>query len=177
MLIALTGAHSTGKTTLLESLRGALRDYTFLTEITRSVANEGHLINEKGDDRTQSLIMKAHARNLFYSNAIMDRCFLDGIVYTDYLHSIQQVSSNTLEQSLLAFERGIKHYDRLFYLEPEIGLVVDGVRSSSLQFREDVIKLFEFYIKEFNLPVIRITGSLRERKEQIIDNIGELNEV
>ncbi len=179
MRIALTGAHSTGKTTLLERLKEEriFKTYTFITEITRSVMNKGHSINEEGGDTTQLLIMESHSSNLTYENSIMDRCFLDGIVYTDYLHQKGKVSLGVFEESLKLFQHNVKKYDKLFYIIPEVDLKEDGVRSSNLLFRQQIVELFEFYISFYRLPVIYVSGSLEERTNQIISNLGEVDEI
>lgn len=179
MIIALTGAHSTGKTTLLEELKknSNFKGYNFITELTRNIAKQGYKINEEGSNLTQISIMELHLCNLTYKNSIMDRCFLDGIVYTDYLYQKNRVSLDIFNKCLLLFQQNIKKYDRLFYIVPEVSLVEDGVRSPSLMFRQDIIKLFEFYIDFYRLPVINIFGNLEERVNQIIFNLGESDEV
>ena len=68
MKIAFTGAQSTGKTTLLNEMRYIVSNYTFIDEITRSVAKQGVSINESGTDSTQMLIMKSHFKNSLLEN-------------------------------------------------------------------------------------------------------------
>ena len=89
MKIAFTGAQSTGKTTLLQAVKSNEEfryKYEFIDEITRRMVKKGLKINEAGGNTTQLLIMNEHIKNLLYQNVIMDRCVLDGVVYTDWLH-------------------------------------------------------------------------------------------
>ena len=61
-------------------------------------------------------------------------------------------------------------YDKIFYLKPEFGIVDDGVRSNSVQFRDEIASIFERYIAEFNLRkwnVVEISGSVEERLKAI----------
>ena len=173
MIISFTGAQSTGKTTLLNELKKwkEFEDYVFIDEITRNVSKLGMNINEKGDDATQTAIMNAHIENLKKGdNLILDRCSLDGVVYTHYLYSHGRVSKDTFEYARQVFVETCLKYDKIFYLKPEFDIVDDGVRSNSVQFRDEIASIFERYIAEFNLRkwnVVEISGSVEERLEAI----------
>ena len=173
MIISFTGAQSTGKTTLLNELKKwkEFEDYVFIDEITRNVSKLGMNINEKGDDATQTAIMNAHIENLKKGdNLILDRCSLDGVVYTHYLYSHGRVSRDTFDYARQIFTETCLKYDKIFYLKPEFDIVDDGVRSNSVQFRDEIASIFERYIAEFNLRkwnVVEISGSVEERLEAI----------
>ena len=66
MLIALSGAQCTGKTTLLNALRNdkAFQDrFMFIDEIVRTLQRKGFKINEAGTDETQLAVMHEHETN------------------------------------------------------------------------------------------------------------------
>ena len=173
MIISFTGAQSTGKTTLLNELKKwkEFEDYVFIDEITRNVSKLGMNINEKGDDATQTAIMNAHIENLKKGdNLILDRCSLDGVVYTHYLYSHGRVSRDTFDYARQIFTETCLKYDKIFYLKPEFDIVNDGVRSSSVQFRDEIADIFERYITEFNLGkwnVVELSGSVEDRLKAI----------
>lgn len=173
MIVSFTGAQSTGKTTLLNNMRkwDELKDYTFVDEITRNVSKLGMKINEKGDDATQTAIMNAHIENLKKGeNLILDRCSLDGVVYTHYLYSHGKVSKDTFDYARQVFFETCLKYDKIIYLKPEFAIVSDGVRSDSVQFRDEIARIFERYIEEYNLRnynIEEISGSIEERLEAI----------
>ena len=173
MIISFTGAQSTGKTTLLNELKKwkEFEDYVFIDEITRNVSKLGMNINEKGDDATQTAIMNAHIENLRKGdNLILDRCSLDGVVYTHYLYSHGRVSRDTFDYARQIFTETCLKYDKIFYLKPEFGIVDDGVRSNSVQFRDEIADIFERYITEFNLGkwnVVELSGSVEDRLKAI----------
>jgi len=173
MKIAFTGAQSTGKTTLLNEIRDVLPDYTFIDEITRSVVSHDVKINEDGTDKTQILIMNSHFKNSLISNTVMDRCALDGVVYTRYLYNKGQITDEMMDYAEQVFQSIIDTYSHIFYLIPEFDIVDDGVRSIDLDFRNQIVDLFNKYIEECEIPVIRITGSLHERVTQIKEVINE----
>ncbi len=174
MKIAFTGAQSTGKTTLLKELK---RDpklslkYDFRDEITRRMQKKGLSINEGGSDITQLLIMNSHIKNSLIDNVIMDRCVLDGLVYTDWMHRKGKVQQWVIEYADNVFKMLIDRYDHIFYLTPEFDIEDDGVRSTDIDFRNEIVKLFEKYINAMNIPVIKLTGTVEQRLNKIKETI------
>ena len=177
MRIGISGAQSVGKTTLLNALRSekCFNDYFICNEVTRTVRDYGFSINEDGSDITQRLIMKEHIYNIvMFDNMITDRTALDGIVYTDWLYNNDKVSGNCAGECESIFEKIIGMYDYLFYIKPELPIEDDGVRSSSQQWQKEIVVLFDKYIKEYNLNIIPVSGSVRERVNTILKTIGEI---
>jgi len=173
MKLAFTGAQSTGKTTLLKELK---RDpdfslkYDFRDEITRRMQKKGLSINESGNDITQLLIMNSHIKNTLIDNVIMDRCALDGLVYTDWMYRKGKIQQWVIEYADNVFKMLIDRYDYIFYLVPEFDIEDDGVRSTDIDFRNEIVILFEQYIKAWNIPVIKLTGSRAKVKQNKGDN-------
>ena len=174
MKIAFTGAQSTGKTTLLKELK---RDpdlslkYDFRDEITRRMQKKGLSINEGGNDITQLLIMNSHIKNSLIDNVIMDRCALDGLVYTDWMSRKGKVQQWVLQYADNVFKMLIDRYDHIFYLVPEFDIEDDGVRSTDIDFRNEIVELFEKYIKVIDIPVIKLTGTVEQRLNKIKETI------
>lgn len=169
MVIAFSGTHSTGKTTLLDSLKDDKDfkyDYTFIDEITRRMSKRGLSINEDGGDIVQLLIMNAHLKNALNDNAIMDRCVLDGVVYTHWLAREGKVSQWVLDYAVNVFQLVVTKYDYIFFLVPEFDIVPDGVRSTDVRFRDEVAELFTYYIERYNVPVVSLTGAVEDRLQQ-----------
>ena len=63
-------------------------------------------------------------------------------------------------------------YDYIFYLKPEFDIVDDGTRSTNVQFRDDIVELFDRYIKHIKVPVINLTGTVEERLEKFYNTIS-----
>ena len=80
MIISFTGAQSTGKTTLLNSIKDLNPYLDSIDEVTRRIKREYNLpINEDGGDITQTMIMSDHIANIFRkydSDVIFDNTFL-----------------------------------------------------------------------------------------------------
>jgi len=177
MIISFTGAQSTGKTTLLNSIKDLNPYLDSIDEVTRRIKREYNLpINEDGGDITQTMIMSDHIANIFRkydSDVIFDRCALDGVVYTQWLYNKGKVSKEVLQWSKKIYNTLIDKYDAIFVTSPEdVPLVDDGERSVDIDFREEIIDIFNMYIddikiysREVNLFVVE--GSIEERMKYI----------
>lgn len=175
--IGISGAQSVGKTTLLNALRSeeCFSGYNIRNEVTRSVKALGVHINENGSDISQQLIMKEHIYNLvMFDDMITDRTALDGLVYTHWLWNKGKVSNECFRQCNDIFFRVFDMYDYMFYIKPEFPLEDDGVRSSSQQWQDEIVLLFDQYIANYELKVINVSGSVRERVNIILNTIGEI---
>jgi nicotinamide riboside kinase len=173
MLISFSGAQSTGKSTLLNLWQEAVPEWSYVPEVTRLVRREYNLpINEDGNDLTQTMIMGEHLRNAFIKrdkHAILDRCSLDGLVYTHWLCDRGSVSMGTYSHARYVFDNTIEKYDLIIYTSPEdVPVVDDGERSINIKFREEIIDLFEQYLKSVpEQKVLRVRGDIEQRARQI----------
>jgi nicotinamide riboside kinase len=179
MRIGISGAQCTGKTTLLNALRSEdmFKKYNICTEVTRTVASYGLPINEDGNDITQTLIMNQHIVNWFMNSKMLtDRTVLDGYVYSIYLLETGNIKRQTLNYAREVFNKLIKKYDVLFYIAPEFELEEDGVRSVGVHFRNRIVNLFDSVIVDENVNVVKISGSVRERVEKVVNIIFNYEE-
>jgi nicotinamide riboside kinase len=186
MIISFSGAQSTGKTTLLEKCRDEqiFKDFEFIPEVTRLIKRKFDVnINENGDDITQLCIINQHLENYIKhknSNVVMDRCILDGIVYTQYLYNNDRISEWVLDYAKEMYSKLIGDIDIIFYTNPDIPLVDDGERSINKDFRDDIISIFERYINKLyqnGIEVVDVSGSVEERIKLILKNtIEKLNQ-
>ena len=175
MKIGITGAQSTGKTTLLNALRSepCFKEYSICDEVTRRVQSYNLPINEMGNDTTQRLIMQEHIVNVFmHDDLITDRTALDGLVYTRYLFEQGRLKEDTLKYAEDVFERVWFQYDYVFFIEPEFSIEDDGVRSIDLKFRDSIVSYFHNEIVERKLNVVYITGSVRQRVNTVLTTVG-----
>lgn len=182
MVISFTGAQSTGKSTLLKAItvNESFKSFKFIPEVTRLVKKRYKLdINEKGNEMTQLAILNAHLENYLQNrdcDVVMDRCILDGLVYTTYQYHTGKVDPETMLYCEYLFKKLISKVDIIFYTEPDIPLVDDGERSNNMTFRETIINLFETAIEHYGINVIRLKGTVEERLKVIyntIDNYGK----
>lgn len=181
MIISFSGAQSSGKSTLLKAFAETHSDWNIVPEVTRLVKREFDLpINEQGGDITQTMISAEHLRNAFRvydnKNTVLDRCSLDGVVYTHWLcdNSKCNLSTYTLARNTLDYT--LEKYDVIFYTSPyEVPIIDDGERSVNVSFRNDIIALFEQYLKTIPMEkVVVLTGSVEDRLKQIENTLNNL---
>ena len=180
MLVGFTGAGCTGKSTLLNICKQLLPDWNFVDEVTRKVMRDGLKINEDGDNLTQLFILKEHLNNHVVSeqdNWLLDRCILDGYVYTKWLNEQGSVNNwvLTYAANLLSMLGG--RLDVIFYTEPDdIQIVDDGERSINSKFRNDIVKIYENLLTNtcstpgedmWRHKVVRLSGDVTTRMNMI----------
>ncbi len=178
MIISFTGAQSTGKTTLLNLIRDKNYEFNYVDEVTRRIKREYNLpINESGGDITQSMIMADHIANVYrkgdHDVTVLDRCAVDGVVYTQWLYNNEQVKKATLDHAKLMFQMLVDKYDAIFITCPvDVELEDDGERSTNVKFREDIQSLFDMYIGHLMVDnmdknVFVVAGTVEERMNYI----------
>ena len=177
-LFTFTGAQSTGKTTLLKKVK-TLYPYRFdyVDEVTRRIKRFGVPINNeaKNYNLTQSLIINDHLVNYTkvfegsddtVRDLLLDRCIVDGYIYTKYFYRHGKVSYKIFEFAEYWYKELTPKYDVIFYTNPgDVKLVDDGERSIDTKFREEIIDLYEteFLDKYDNICILK--GSVEERLE------------
>ena len=167
--IALVGASSTGKTTVYELLKNKLPKYEFINESTRTVASYGFPINEAGTSETQLAISSFHLETLLQPyNLVLDRCYMDLIVYSKFMDRISVEAYNYIEATWGRVKREYTHY---IYFPIEFEAVDDGVRSVNEEWREGVDREFKNELIRSNIDYLEVTGSPRQRTEQILNYI------
>jgi nicotinamide riboside kinase len=174
MLISFTGAQSTGKSTLLQRMLQCdkLRKCTFIKEVTRKVASKGIKINDDGDNTTQLFILSEHLHNHHLTGCVvLDRCIVDGYIYTKWLHEQGKVEGWVLKYAKDLHDVLIDKLDVIFYTEPDdIELEDDGERSTCESFRNDILKMYEEYLTwnpKARKKLVRLSGTVEERFKTI----------
>jgi len=173
MVFALSGVHGAGKTTTLNALRSfpTLENFLFFSELTRNLYARGYDINENGGDETQLAVCNMHLSYLLHSfqqDVFLDRCLLDGLVYTQYLWGEGKVKEATFNFIKSIYEEHLLCYDKIFLFSPHSEVIEgDGVRSTSPSFHKAIQYLFEETIRDCPILkslIIRVPpGSLMDR--------------
>lgn len=167
--IALVGASSTGKTTVYELLKGKLPKYEFINESTRTVGSYGFPINEAGTSETQLAISSFHLEALLKpGNVVLDRCYMDLLVYSRYM---KEISVETYSYIEATWNRVKNEYTHYIYFPIEFKSVDDGVRSVNEDWREAIDKEFQLLLEGVRKPYLTVTGSPLQRVEQILNFI------
>lgn len=179
MKICISGAHSTGKTTIVNALKQhpLFLEYTFKTGLTRDLKAAGLNINEAGDDVTQLFVMSKHYEySKIKGNVVLDRCALDGFAYSSVI--LKDYEDRSFLDALGVIGRKcFSSYDYIFYVRPELPLVDDGVRTVDPAFFDLVKDSFNYWLNTIKLykepvKVVEIYGSVEQRINQIITTLN-----
>ena len=131
---------------------------------------------------TQSLIITEHFKNINNHNnqsrsSILDRCIIDGLIYTDWLERNKGLRSWCSTYAYHVFDKYITSYDVIFYTNAsDVKIEDDGERSVDVRFRNNIIAGFSDWIT--NNPRVRdrvvvLSGTVEERLETIKKTLTE----
>ena len=170
--VALVGASSVGKTTVYELLKNELPEFAFKNESTRTVGKYGFPINEQGTSETQLAISSFHLEALLETgDVILDRCYLDLLVYSTYMDNLSNSAYNYI---LDTWMRVKDQYTHFIYFPIEFNSVDDGVRSVNEEWRTKIDAEFKHHlvaIKNLGGDYLTVSGSPKQRVEQILNYI------
>lgn len=177
----LTGAHGTGKTTLIANLKELLvNQYFFSQSVTRT---SGAKINQNVSDDDQRKILDAilvyeKEHHIFEITSILDRSFIDFYAYTIYLYEQKRVTTSTYVLARNEFLARIPKYTTIFYLPIEFEIADDGVRNTDTAFQYRIDEIIRGLLTEyFPDKYIKISGTVQYRIEQIMFNVPHIEEL
>lgn len=184
MKIALSGAHGTGKTTLVENVKLILTA-THQIEICREVPR---VIGDIADDREffrreQNTLLRQcsiflyqviedHMVQASADVVISDRTMVDHLAYTEVLFP---EFKETTEYNVISKAVGVwlETYDKIVKVPIEFTVEDDGTREADSAFQRNVDeKIDELYV-DFGIKPSSVTGSVSERTDQVVGLIGK----
>lgn len=167
-VIMVTGAHSTGKTTLCHDLADALHargvGVSIMENVARKVGMIGLPLGQMCTMDTYFAIVAAHLKNISEPPdaevCILDRYVLD-------IHAYARANGNIsgyFDQLLIQiYGHCMKVVDAVLYLPVEIPLIADGVRDESVSFRNRVDLEIQGLLAEVWPGFTTIRGEPRDR--------------
>jgi deoxyadenosine/deoxycytidine kinase len=174
MKIAITGSHSTGKTTLCEQLTKLYPDLYYIKETAREqIAKFGKLpqdMTTKERCKFQEAVLDSQIeQELLHDDFIADRSVFDVLAYSQDLPSYKAL-----------YKKAIRHYDlnsydHLFYIPIEFELENDGTRPLHLKYQKLIDIRIQDYLRWFKLlhEMFKLTGTVEQRIQCfqiIVDN-------
>jgi len=169
MKIAIDGAESTGKTSLLDGLdRKAYQGYTFISEVGSKIACSLYGVSSPSD--WESLFANSDryyrfCRDILSAQQTAERnsqenYFIDSSIYRLYAYAF--INGIRMDASLLKSF----YYDIVFFCPIEFDPIEDGFRTTSLRAQVDstLRSLLDEYHKG---EIIYLTGSLSKRLKSI----------
>jgi hypothetical protein len=165
MKIAVVGTQCVGKSTYIQDFLAKWPMYKTPEKTYRDLVKEkGISINKLGTEESQQLILNFLVdQSMEYSKSdhvIFDRCVLDNLAYSSWLHLNGKVSEKFLDSSRILVRETLKMYDILFFLPltktSPVEIVEDGIRDTDPVYREEIDNIF----KVFNQSYLQGDGRL-----------------
>jgi predicted ATPase len=162
----LLGTHGTGKSTLLKELAKRVSGIYTTDGFSRPVKNIKNIL-KLSNDQEQIIINEltkwAFLNYIEQPFVISARSLIDVIIYSNYY--APNVNTDELLQIFRANKDKIKN---IFYIPIEFDLEDDGVRYLNKQDQHAIDQKMLDFIKEENLNIIEIRGSVEERVQKIL---------
>lgn len=168
-MICLIGAHGTGKSTLLNALQKARPDIYCSDGWGRPVKEVGKKLGL--NQREEQIIIntiQSHKwrRDVIQSNFACTRSIIDEWVYCK-LFNMDDLAVDRKEIFLDSeWQKG-----KYFYIPIEFSLEEDGVRYGGENLQKRCDELMLEWIREFNIPIITLTGTVEERLTTLLKHI------
>ncbi len=172
MIIALSGTHGTGKTTLVKEIQTRIVDYPL--DGSDAYSHSGVLFRNKLMELLEPKYLQIFNTGWFdyllnsYEDSISDRCVIDPLCYAREEYNMGKLSLRVLTHLENKTEELVKKYDYIFWLRPEFKIEDSGTRPIDEDYQNRIDKHFEYYFNKFDVRnVHRLTGSVEDRLIQV----------
>lgn len=193
MLIAISGSHSLGKSTMVDDFIQAHPNFVYELEPYRALRDQHEIKFAKestqhcADIQVDYLIerMKSHSKT---DDVIFDRCLIDFLPYCQYTakYGKTDIDSTYLQQLAKRIRENIHYIDLIVFLpitkKHLIHLEDDGIRPTDIEYRSDVDEYFKSIYRDntFDLlsypnapKVVEVWGPREERIQKLENLIAE----
>ena len=184
MVVCFVGAHSCGKSTLVEFFRGK-EGYVCIDSVTRSTITPEERrvdngVSEEGQTRMYLAILDKTAEILEMNRKnpekiyLLDRSVFDFLAYNRAFEKRGYITKDLREKIEESCDSIKKLYDVVFYLPIEFQIVPDGVRSLDETLRSEVDQEILRQIMWDKVRAVTLHGSVKERVHTVEDIIDSL---
>lgn len=171
MRIILTGASSTGKTTILNILKEKNPELQIITEVVRELHAEGVQINELGNEEGQQKIFDKYIDLLFQDkDYVSDRGLTDVYAYSTWHYNRGELSLDELAREMGEIENFKNMYKNdivWVYFPIEFQTEDDGVRSTNEEYRAYIDSAIRQTLEDIDVDYLTVSGTVEERLNQI----------
>lgn len=169
MRIAIFGAHNVGKTTLAEELLEHLPGYILETEPYYQMESSGYEFSEDPDteDFVEQFNYSAQLISQSGDDVIFDSCVVDLLAYLHVLDPRRKIQ-NLFEkaQTIMA------EIDILVFVAIENPDLIPSRQADLPKLRAQVDDLLHDWIEDFGVEVIKVKGTLSDRRDQVLARIS-----
>ena len=172
MKIAVTGAHRTGKSTLVEKLNEALPEYSCKAEAYYELEEKGYFFSEIPtlEDYILQLENSIDQLTTGGDNIIFDRCPIDMLAY---IKASQEFENFDIQSLYLKVQKVMTEIDFLIFVPIEDPDVIICQESDLPELRQQVNEILYDWIFDFDVDVLEVSGSLSERRNKVIEYMSK----
>jgi predicted ATPase len=168
MRIAIIGAHKVGKTTLAEEILENLPGYTLEIEPYYQMESSGYEFSEEPhpDDFLEQINYSAKLVFKSGDDVIFDRCVIDILAY---LHVVD--SGRNIQSLFEKVQTIIDEIDVFVFVPIEEPDLISNHQIELPKLRHKVNELLYDWIEDLGITVIKVSGTLSNRKDQVLTRI------
>lgn len=200
MRIAIVGSSCQGKSTFINDMIKEWPMYRRSNDSYRKAIKEQNLaINKIGNKRSQSIILDCLIDDIKQTkkgdHVLFDRCPLDNLVYSLWLHEKQNsdIDTDFIKESIEKVKESLRSLDIIFFIPitnvAPVSIEQKENRDIDPEYIKEIDNIFKaieyqqlhgqcpFFVKDDAPPIIEIFGSPLERIEMAklyINNSGEV---
>lgn len=184
MKIAVSGTQNTGKSTFIKDFLNKWKMYETVDTSYRDLIKKDNLSHSKdGTEESQKKILDYLVDQAIEASkkdfVILDRCVLDNLAYSSWLHLNDKVSEKFLDESRILVRETLKLFDVIFFIPltkfSNIPIEDNSVRETDPEYREEIDIVFKAFQESYHRgdgrvfpkgdspPVIEIFGNREER--------------
>ena len=159
MKIAVSGTQCIGKSTFVSDFLNKWPMYKVAGDSCSSVVKNKNLKHSQESTETTQNIILNHLVDLTLScskkdNVIFDRCVLDNLAYSVWLHARDKISNEYINKILPIIRETIKMYDIIFFLPitkaAPVQIENNNIRDVDLVFREEIDNIFKVLVESYH---------------------------
>jgi hypothetical protein len=159
MKIAVIGTANIGKSTYIKDFLKRWPMYKLVDSEYRKLLKEKNLAHSKeGTEESQTTILNCLVDEIIkYSKedfVIFDRCVLDVLAYSTWLHLNGKVSEKFLDQQRILIRETLKLYDLLFFIPltrvAPVKIEDNGIRETDPVYREEIDTIFKAFEESYH---------------------------
>jgi len=172
MKIAITGAHRVGKTTLIEKLVEYLPEYKYIPEPYYELEEKGYIFSDipNFDEFISQFEHSTKQISSNDNNVIFDRCPIDILAYIYTIDKTENIESLYHKAQNIMKEIGL-----LVFVPVEEPDLIICPESDLPELRCQVNEIPNDWIWDFEIKTMEVSGTLLNRRNQVIHKISEIN--
>ncbi|HMS34174.1 MAG TPA: AAA family ATPase [Ignavibacteria bacterium] len=174
MKIAVTGAHRVGKTTLIEKLQKSLPEYVCKAEAYYELEETGFVFSEMPVYEDYIILLEHSIEQITTkeNNILFDRCPVDYLAYIQASIDSENINIQSLYQRV---KDVMKEIDLLVFVPVEEPDLIGCPESDLPELRIKVNEILNEWVQDFNSNVLKVTGSMSARRDQVIMHLSKHN--